>query len=222
MGYDWDFSGILYYLPAFKRAILVTIELAILSSVLGTILGIPIAVLLRLKGARFPLSILIDILRAIPNLVLIFFFYYFPYKQLLNVEPLSPFNSALYALITAQAAYSADAFRTALDQIPRSQILGVKALGYKDYHIKQYVVLPSLVKQTLPVHVALWIGNLKLTSLASVIGVQDVVFVAKVSMVQNYRSLESWLFVAIIYAILVLPTTYLLRILERSAWVKRQ
>jgi polar amino acid transport system permease protein len=213
----------MHYLPAFRRGLIVSLALAFGSSVIGTLAGIPLAGLLRLsKAIALPLAVLIDALRAIPNLVLIFFFYYFPYRELLGIEPASPFASALLALIVAQAAYSADLFRAALDQVPRHHKDGLRALGFTEAQVWRYAVLPSLVRQTLPVQVAFWIGNLKLSSLASVIGVEDVVFVAKIGMSQNFRSLESWLFVAGLYTALVLPAAYALRYLEQSAWIKRQ
>ncbi len=223
MGYDLEFNWVWYYLPAFERALMVTIELTILSSLIGTLLGVPVAFLLRQSPfIRIPAWAFVDVTRAIPNLVLIFFFYYFPYDAVFGIRPLSAFASALLALIVAQAAYSADVIRAAIDQVPRNQILGLRSLGFKEYQVARHIVIPSVVKQTLPVHVAFWIGNLKLTTLASVIGVEDVVFVAKVSMAQSYRAIEAWMFVALIFIVLVLPSTYGLRWLERSAWIRRQ
>ena len=223
MAYDWDFGAALYYWPAFLRGAWVSLQLAVGSSVLGTLLGVPISFLLRgPRSLAAPSAFLVDILRAIPNLVLIFFFYYFPYRQLLGIVPLSPFQAALWALVAAQAAYSADVFRAAVDQVSRNQILGVQALGFDQRQVWQHVIVPSLVRQTLPIHVAFWIGNLKLSSLASVIGAEEVVFVARLSMAQNFRSLEAWLIVAAIYVVMVLPLTYGLRRLEHSSWIQRQ
>lgn len=223
MKYEWDFSGLVPYLPAFWRGLLVTIELALLSSLLGTIAGIPIAIGLRLSRLlSTPLWVLIDVVRAIPNLVLIFFFYYFPYQDVLGIRAPSGFSSVLIALSIAQAAYSADLIRSAINQVPRSQIAGVLGIGFKPRQVTTHVIVPSVVKQALPGHIALWIGNIKLTSLASVIGVTDVVYVAKLSMAQTFRSLEAWSFVALVYVVIVLPCTFLLRRVERSNWILRQ
>nr|VFK23292.1 MAG: polar amino acid transport system permease protein [Candidatus Kentron sp. MB]VFK28415.1 MAG: polar amino acid transport system permease protein [Candidatus Kentron sp. MB]VFK74245.1 MAG: polar amino acid transport system permease protein [Candidatus Kentron sp. MB] len=223
MAYELDFSGLAPYWPAFIRGTIVTVELAVYSSVLGTMAGIPLAALARLKGfAGIVVLWLIDILRAIPNLVLMFFFFYFPYREIFGGTGLSPFTSAMIGLVVAQAAYSADLIRAAIDQIPRAQSLGLRALGYKEYQIWMDLSVPSVVRQTLVPHVALWIGNLKLSSLASVLGVEDVVFVAKVAMSQSFRSLEAWLVVAAVFVVLVLPVTFLLRRIERSAFIRRQ
>lgn len=223
MNYQWDFTGLVPYLPAFARGLLVTLELAFLSSIIGTLLGVPLAVGLRASWLiSAPVWGVVDVIRAIPNLVLIFFFYYFPYQQLFGLPAVSGFTCVLLALSIAQAAYSADLIRSAIQQVPRSQILGVLGIGLKPKQVLTHVTIPSVVKQTLPGHIALWIGNIKLTSLASVIGVTDVVYVAKLSMAQNFRSLEAWLFVALIYAAIVLPCTVALRQLERSNWILRQ
>lgn len=75
MNYQWDFSGLVPYLPAFAKGLLVTLELAFLSSIIGTLLGIPLAVGLRASWLiSAPIWAIVDVIRAIPNLVLIFFF----------------------------------------------------------------------------------------------------------------------------------------------------
>lgn len=223
MGYRWDFSGLVPYAPALTYGVIVTLELSLLASLIGTILGVPLAMMLRARRAvSAPTAFCVDIVRAIPNLVLIFFFYYFPYEEVLGLRALSGFASVLAALVLAQAAYSADLFRTALHQVPRAQVLGVEAIGFKPHQVVRFVIVPSVAKQVLPGHVALWIGNLKLSSLASVIGVGDVVFVARIAMSQTFRSLEAWTVVALVYCVIVLPLAYGLRRLERSAWIRRQ
>ena len=223
MGYHWDFSGLNPYWGAFLRGLGVTAALGVLSSALGTLAGIPLAFALRTtRIISGPLTAFLDAVRAVPNLVLIFFFYYFPYEAVLGVRSPSPFVAVLVALIAAQAAYSADLFRVALDGVPALQVEGLRAMGFSPSQVLRFAVLPSVVRHALPGHVALWIGNLKLSSLASVVGVEDVVFVAKVAMSQSFRSLESWLVVAASYVVIVLPFTYLLRSLESSAWINRK
>lgn len=223
MHYSWDFQAITQFWPALIFGIGVTLRLAILSSLIGTIAGGVIGTLLTPKTWLSECGLLcIDAVRAIPNLVLIFFFYYFPYQQILGSQPVGAEVAALMGLSTAQAAYSADLIRNAFLQVPRSQVLGLEALGFSRRQVGIHVKLPSVIKQVFPAHVALWIGNLKLSSLASVIGVYEVVYVAKTAMAQTFRSLEAWIVVAIIYVILVLPISRISRRLESYAWLTRQ
>ena len=223
MGYSWDFGALLGYVPAFIKGVYITFLLAALSSVAGTLAGIPLAILLRRSTfVSTSTKVFVDVIRAIPNLVLIFFFYYFPYKQMFGFEGFSPFLSALVALSIAQAAYSADMIRSSLEQVPRIQILGLRGLGMRQRDITRHLTVPFVIKNALPGHVALWIGNVKLSSLSSVIGVEDVVFVAKVAMAQSFRSLEAWIIVGTVYASLVFPLAYGMRRLEGSKWIQRQ
>ena len=67
-----------------------------------------------------------------------------------------------------------------------------------------------------------FIGIIRLSSLASVIGASEIVFVARTSITQNFRSLEAWIIVALIYIIMVLPITYFARKFENSKWIKRK
>lgn len=213
----------LRYAPAFRAAILVTLRLTVFACIIGTALGLPVATLLLLPRPFGSVFLgLVDFLRSIPDLVLFFFFYYFPYRDLFGFQSPSPFVCALLAMSSILAVFTGDLFREAIRQAPRNQMLGVRAIGFTELQVAQHVLFPSLVRHTLPALVAFWIGVLKMSSLASVIGVTDVVYVAKVGMAQSYRSLEAWISVAIIYAALVVPSVYGLRFLQRRPWMQRQ
>jgi polar amino acid transport system permease protein len=191
--------------------------------VFGTLLAIPVAMALRGSPLiAVPLGLLVDALRAIPNLVLILAVYYLPYRTLTGSSGPTPFVASLVGLVIAQMAYSADLIRSAIAAVPEHQLLAVRGLGYREWQVIRWVTLPSVVRQVLPSHMALWIGNVKLSSLASTIGVPETVFVARVAMSQTYRSLEAWVVVAVVYVVLVTPLTLLQRRVERSAWLSRQ
>jgi polar amino acid transport system permease protein len=223
MGYTWDFSALREYETAFVLGAWLTLVLGVLSSAIGTILGIPVAISLRMHPiVSVPLGLVMDALRAIPNLVLILAAYYLPYQSLIGTTGPSPFGASLIGLSIAQMAYSADLFRAAIDAVPETQLLAVRGLGFREWQVARWVIWPSVVRQVLPSHMALWIGNVKLSSLASTIGVQETVFVARVAMSQTFRSLEAWVIVALVYVVLVTPLTLLQRRIERSGWIRRQ
>jgi His/Glu/Gln/Arg/opine family amino acid ABC transporter permease subunit len=220
--YDWDFSVLLPFAGAYARATLVTIELSVASFVCGTIGGAALGAMLRvLPGVRLWL-VLNDSVRAVPPLVLLFLVYFFPTRELLGVMPPSPFWASVIAFSIAQAAYTADLVRVAVDQVPRSITLAGLAIGLERVDLWRFVIIPDVIRQVTPAQIAFFIGILRLSNLASVIGTQDVVYVSRVISAQTFRSLEPWLLVALIYIGLVLPLTMLLREFERSAWFKRR
>ncbi len=221
MEYDWNFLIFWPYWPAFLRAALVTLELAFFASLLGTILGFGFSFLLRARlwGPFF--RAINDTFRAIPILVLMFFFYFFPY-QVVGVPAPSAYYAALFALTLSQLNFTADIVRSAVDGVSAATIDGARALGFREHTIWLKIKLPDIIRQILPTLMAFFIGNVKLSSLASVIGTEEVVFVAQTAVGQTFRSLEAWIIVAGIYIALVLPMTFLASQIEKSNWMKRR
>lgn len=222
MGYDWNFSVFIPYLGAFARAAGVTLALSVISSFAGTCLGLGLGLALRIRPVSWILLPLNDAIRAIPMLVLMLFVYYFPYGTVFGISALSGFAAAALALTIAQTVFTADLVRAAVDGVPRSSVIGARALGLSRRDILRFIVIPDLIRQLLPPLVAFYIGNIKLSSLASVIGCHELVFVSRVAISQTYRSAEAWVLVAIVYMVFVLPLGWCARAMERSEWLRRR
>jgi polar amino acid transport system permease protein len=72
--YDFDFGSLAPYVPAFVRGVQITCWLTVVSSMTGTALGVPIALIMRTpRWLAVPIALIVDVIRAIPNLVLILF-----------------------------------------------------------------------------------------------------------------------------------------------------
>jgi His/Glu/Gln/Arg/opine family amino acid ABC transporter permease subunit len=220
--YDWNFSFLEPYLIAFLEGCFVTLYISIVSFVLGTLLGILLGIIIKPLVANKFLFFLNDAIRAVPPLVLIFLVYYFPYKELLGIAPPNALYSSIFALAISQTAYTIDLVRAAIDNVSMKTIQGAQALGFRKKSIIRYIVIPDIVRQTIPAQIAFFIGIIRLSNLASVIGAQEIVFAARTAISNNYRSLEAWIIVALIYIALVLPITFLSRKLEKSKWLKRR
>ena len=222
MNYDWNFSVLWPYLPALARGAWVTVQLSFISSLLGTIFGVALGIVYRIKPLNRLLLPLNDIVRAVPPLVLIFFIYYFPYVDILGCQAPQAFDCAAAAMTIAMAVYTADIVRASVDGVSQGSIMGARSLGLRERDVWQYIILPDIFRQILPSLMAFYIGNVRLSSFASVIGCEDVVFVARQAIAQRFRSLEAWTIVAAIYIVLVLPLTWAARRLEQSKWLKRR
>jgi len=221
MHYDWDFSVLYPYKEALLRGALLSVQLAFVTSVIGTVAGILLGALIEyLPFKPFVLAIN-DAFRSIPQLVLILFCYYFPYRDVFGINPPEAIWCAVIALSFVQAVFTADLVVAAKHTLSPGPTMAARALGVSEQTIWWHIALPDIIRKILPSLLAFWIGNLKLSSLASVIGVADVVFVAKVSVGQQFRTLEAWVAVAVIYVVIVTPFTIAARYLENSAWLKR-
>ncbi|OFY50418.1 MAG: hypothetical protein A2W85_10290 [Bacteroidetes bacterium GWF2_41_31] len=189
---------------------------------MGTLLGIIVGISINNLYLKKVFLLFNDTIRAIPMLVMIFFVYYFPFKQIFGISPPNALYSSIIAMSITQAAYTADIVHSAFLNVSRRTIMGAKALGLTERTILYYIKLPDIIRQILPAEIAFFIGIIRLSSLASVIGASEIVFVARTSITQNFRSLEAWIIVALIYIIMVLPITYFARKFENSKWIKRK
>jgi len=217
LNYDWNFFRLKPYASAFLGGTATTIEITVLVIIFGTILGVLGGLLMKNRIARKLLYPIIDIVRAIPPLVLLLFFYYFLTQDVIGVT-VDSFLVCVVALSVNLAAFTSDLVRAAVENTPRGALDGALALGMSDRHIKLHVVLPHVLREVVPGMTVLYIGMLKATSLASVISVREVVFTAEAVITKVARSLETWVVVALIYITLVIPATYGARRLER--WAK--
>jgi polar amino acid transport system permease protein len=145
-GYDWNFDFLRPYASAFFRATLVTISLSVCAFVLGTLLGSVSGVVLRF-GPLPRLSLLLnDCLRAVPVLVLLFIFYYLPYKSALGIEAPNAFIASVLGIAVSQMAYTADLVRAAIDGVPRGVVDGARALGLEEVTIWTHIVIPDIIR----------------------------------------------------------------------------
>jgi polar amino acid transport system permease protein len=218
VNYDWNFGRILPYWKAFLAGTGVTLLLTLLVIVCGTILGILLGLLLRRKTARRVLYPIIDVIRALPPLVLILFMYYLLTQQIIGATVPTVWVCAI-ALSLNLAAFTSDLVRAAIANVPPGAVDAGRALGMSQEQLTRYIVMPHVVREIIPGMTVLYIGMLKLSSLASIINVREIVYTGQTVIADISRSLEVWTIVALIYVILVLPATYVSRRIE--VWAGR-
>ena len=201
-------------LPLLWTGLLVTIELGLLSILLGLVFGLVLA-LLRLFGPRL-LQILarlyIDLFRSIPLLVLLIVIYYaLPFVGI----RLSPFAAATTALTLVSAAYTAEIFRAGIEAIPRGQFEASMALGLSWRQMMTDIILPQAVKVVIPPLTNNCINVVKDTALASVVAMPDLLKQATQAqaLAANPTPLIS---AAIIYILILWPLVLLVSRFERK------
>ncbi len=206
MEYDWDLSLLWQYRSAFLSGLAVTMKLTVVTIVAGSLIGYLLGIVLSVKS-RFakPLKILILLYMAffgwLPLLVLLVWMYYF-LPALLDIR-FDGLTVSYIALSLNLSAFVADVIRGAIEEIPRSYIDAGRAVGMPYLLILRRVIFPEIVRSSLPAMVALYINQFKWTTLASVLGVIELLHTADTIMVQTYRSLEAYTAIALIYLVVV-------------------
>lgn len=220
MNYQIDFDLVLRSLPVLLRGLLVTIELWVPSLLIGLAVGFMLA-LARLSTSavlRVPSLFYIELFRDTPVLIqLIWFFYAFPI--IIGVQ-LTPFAAALLGLALNTSAYSAEIFRGGIQSIAQGQWEGARALGMRPSKILQRIILPQVFKRMLPAFTNRAIEVAKMSSLASVLSVHDLMYQGRLLSSTYYRPLEILTTVAFIYFVLIYPGTWLSARLERRMAAK--
>ncbi|ACT13727.1 MULTISPECIES: amino acid ABC transporter permease [Pectobacterium] len=215
MHYQWDFSLVWDNLPVLLKGLGVTLELWLLAGVLGTVLGLVFG-LFRVFGKRWlslPARVFVEIFRNTPVLIqLIWFYYAFP--VLVGIQ-FSTFAAAALALTLYSAAYCTEIFRAGLQSIDHGQWEGAKALGMRQAVILRRVVLPQVLRNMLPALTNRMIELAKVTSLASILAVNELMYQGRLLSSTYYRPLEILTVVALLYFILIWPGSYLAARLER-------
>lgn len=218
--YDFDFRVFAPFAGAFLYGLGTTLGLSFGASIAGTIAGCFVGAVLRVRLFSW-LRPVNDAIRAIPILVLMLLAVYLPYTAI-GLKPVSSCGGAFIALTVAQAAYTADLFRAAVDGISHQLLLGARALGLRQSDIWRYIVLPEALRTMFPTLVAFTIGNIHLSSLGAMLGCQDVMWVALAAGEKTSRAFEGLLIVAGIYTTIVVGFGFIARRLERTDWLKKR
>ncbi|MBL8590866.1 MAG: amino acid ABC transporter permease [Methylobacteriaceae bacterium] len=216
MNYVWDFALLTKYSRLFWIGIGWTMAYTIGTVVLGTLIGLAVA-MLRLKKWKlidWPAMAYIEIFRCTPLLVQIIWFYYaFPVVIGVNIPP---HVAAVSVLSLYGGAFYAEIFRGGIESLERGQWDAARALGLKSWLVLRLVILPQAIRRMLPPYVNQSIIQLKNTSLVSVIAVPDLLYNATLINADTYRPLEVYTVVAAIYFIILFPATLLAQRLERK------
>jgi polar amino acid transport system permease protein len=200
--------------PLLLQGLWVTLQLGVVSIVLGLVLGLALA-LIRLYGpvwTQLLARAYINLLRSIPLLVLLIIIYYaLPFVGI----RLSPFLSAVSALSLVSAAYTAEIFRAGIEAIPKGQFEASSALGLSYRHMMVDVILPQAIRIVIPPLTNNCINVMKDTALASVVAMPDLL--KQATQAQALAANPSPLIgAAIIYVAFLLPLVAAVSKLERS------
>ncbi|MCX6665592.1 MAG: amino acid ABC transporter permease [Euryarchaeota archaeon] len=202
-------------LPQLMDGLKYTLGLTAFGIILGTSLGVLLAVG-RSYGTRI-LSIIImiyeKVIRGIPLLVL-FFLIYFGLPQIgINFDA---FTAAILGLGLRSSAYQAQIYRGAINSIPEGQINAAYALGMSKFKAIRYIILPQVLRLSIPGWSNEFTILLKDTSLAFGIGVIELMRQARYIQVRDPDLvLIVFLFIALIYFILVFSANKTLRYVEK-------
>lgn len=197
-------------LPQLARGAVLTIELVLISGVLGLLLAVPLALAraarpLWLKAAPFAY---IFFFRGTPLLIQIFLIYYgFSQFEMIRESFLWPilgeaYWCAIIAFTLNTAGYTAEILRGAIQAVPEGEVEAAKAIGMDRKTRLRRVVLPRAFRIALPAYSNEVILMLKGSALASTITLLDLTGVARTLIAKTYMPIELFITAGVFYLLI--------------------
>ena len=204
-------TNLKFLLSGFTTTIFISIVSISLSIILGLIVAIPS--LAKNKFLTYFNIGYVEIVRAIPLLVLILWIYYG--LPIMTGISFSQFVSGIIALSISESAFQAEIFRAGINSIRKPQWEAGSSLGLNFFRKLRLVILPQAIRNILPAIGNQFVYVLKMSSLVSIIGIGDLTRKANELVVTTYRPLEIYTFLILEYLILILIVSFLVRRLEK-------
>jgi polar amino acid transport system permease protein len=200
--------------PLLKQGLWMTAQLCAVVIGLGLVGGLFLSFLAMAKSRwlRWPAFVVIDVLRAVPPLVLLIFIYSgLPFAGL----DISPFAAVAVAFFLNNSAYYAEIYRAGIQSIPAGQTEAARATGLTSAQAMAYVVLPQAVRNVLPDLLSNTVEVVKLTSLASVVSLAELLYSANMARSLTYNS-SPLVMAALIYLAFLWPLVRLVSRYQRK------
>ena len=205
-------TNLKFLISGFTTTIYISLVSIFISIILGLIIAIPS--LAKNKFLTYINIGYVEIVRAIPLLVLILWIYYG--LPIMTGISFSPFVSGIIALSISESAFQAEIFRAGINSIKKSQWEAGSSLGFPFFKKLRLIILPQAIKNILPAIGNQFVYVLKMSSLVSIIGIGDLTRKANELVVTTYRPLEIYTFLIFEYLILILVVSYFVRKFEKK------
>lgn len=217
MNYTFQFGVIFDRLPELLKGAVLTLELSILGFWGGALLGLVLAALKTYGGrwVRRLAGAYVTFVTNTPVLIHIYFLYFgLPELGIL----LSSFTAVLLGLTLAAAAYTCEIMRAGFLSVRRTELEAAEALGFSLVQQVWYVIVPHIAKTIYPALANFFIILVLSTSMAMIVGLNELTGTAYNIASDNYRHLEAFTVVAGIYVVITFIASLSLALVGRWAF----
>ena len=195
-----------------ENSALVSVAALLLAMPLGLLLGV--ARVSGLRAVRWPVAALVQLVRAVPLLLVVFWVYFF-LPAVTGVKT-GQATTMLMVLVLFDGVYLAEIVASGMRALPKGQLESARSLGLSYPQALRLVVLPQTLRNGLPSIVSQLVSTIKATSLGYIIGLSEVSFIAtQINTLVFTQAVEVYLVLALTYFILCFGLSRLAFLLER-------
>ena len=214
-GFERD---LLEQMPLILAGLSNTLQLAVVISITGFLLGVVVFYLTLSKNAliRNAINGYISFFIGMPLIVLLFLMYYGLPQWGVR---LNPFTVAVIGFTLNVAAYNAAYLKTAFNGLDKTQLEAARAQGFKPSQVFRLITLPQVLRTSVPALTNQVIGNLKDSSITFLI--QYTEFFARMQELAstNFQFFKAYLLTALVYLLLVSVIVLVARRIERQVQI---
>lgn len=205
------YANLMFLLSGLYNTVALSLTAIIISIVIGLLIALPgLSDKPLLKSVN---RIYVELVRAVPILVLILWVYYGA-PQMAGIS-ISVFWAGVIALALSDSAFEAEIFRAGIQSIDKGQYEAAHSISLSYSDTMRFVILPQAIKRILPALGNQLVYMLKMSSLVSVIGMQELTRKANELVVTEYRPLEIYTILVLEYLVLILVVSGGVRWIEK-------
>ena len=200
------------------NGLVVTLKITFFAVILGFILGFGVAVVRniydntkKLKFLNFLCNIYLTVIRGTPVVVQLLIIYFVIFSSV----RIDKSFAAILAFGINSGAYQAEIFRSGINSVPKGQMEAGRSLGFSYPQTMITIIMPQAIKNILPTLANEFIVLMKETSVAGYIALDDLTKAGDVIRSRTYSAMMPFLAVALLYLIMVMLFSYLVKLLER-------
>lgn len=224
LDYNWQWYRVKSFLFVFENGkftsgllldgLFITLKISSISLVLSFIIGF-LSAFARLSSSPMLKLVswcYVETIRNTPLLIQIFLIYF----VISPVFNLSAFFSAIIALSLFEGAYSSEIIRSGIINVPKGQYEAAQSIGLSVPGIYIKVIIPQMLRQTLPMLAGQSVSLIKDSALVSTISIYDLTMQGQRIVSETFLTFEIWFTVALCYLIITASLSFIIRQYENQ------
>ncbi|MDD2553033.1 MAG: amino acid ABC transporter permease [Desulfotomaculaceae bacterium] len=213
LGLDFDFSFLWSFRYRLAQGFAATVALSLASLVVSLLIGFLSAIAnnSRILAVSYFSKVYVQFIRGTPMIMQVYLFFYIV-GTAWGID--NRFLAGVLILSIFEGAYIAEIIRGGIDSIEPTQLEAAKAVGLENGQTLRLIVLPQIIKRTLPALSGQFASIIKDSSLLSLISVIELTQTIREISASNFAIFESYIFLGLLYLSLTFPISMYTRYLE--------
>jgi putative amino-acid transport system permease protein len=205
-------------LPVIAKRVNVTFELTIVATIFALLIGVIVAIIsyYKVAGLYQLTRVYVSLMRGTPIVAQLYFFYYGIALYSAIVRNMAPLMAVSVVMSFNMGAFMSESIRGALLSVDEGQKEAAYSLGMTNFQLVTRIIIPQAIRVALPPLFNDIINLIKMTSLAFMLGVPDVMGAAKIEGARTFRYFEIYAAVMVIYWVIIFVLGLLHKAIEKK------